>query len=281
MGRTIVYSAEELRELLHSHSPLVTSHLKSLDLKTALPEGRTSFVTDLNDKQNLEVLLEKPLITCLLPIRSDKLAEDAADRAAKLDRVIVSSGTSLILANHQPGTGAKYFALTQSAARWQVIEQFGEMAAQAACFGDFPEICKTVCSELITNAFYNAPRDNNGQPLETDRRIPVNLKKPVDVSFGQDENYLWLQVRDPFGTFSREALLRSLLRSSDGQKVSVNMEAGGAGIGLYMVFRWSAQLMFTFKPNQETTVLVKLLKTKRYKVFDAQRAILELVQAPE
>ena len=278
MSRSIVYSAERLRELLSSHSPLLTSHLQPLPLSSVLPPGRTPFVSDLDDRQNLEVLLDKPLITCVLPLRSESLDADAADRAATLDRVIASTESSVIAANHDEATRAAHYTLLQSAERWKVIEDFGAFAATADCFKDFPEICKTVASELLTNAFYNAPRDDFGQPLQGDRRIPVSLTKPVSVAYGQDANFVWLQVRDLFGTFSREALLNSLLKSSAGHNLVVNLEEGGAGIGLYLVFRWAAQLMFTFNPQQETSILVKLLKTKRYKVFDSQRAILELLQ---
>jgi hypothetical protein len=277
MSHTIIYSADELRELISSLSPLVTSHPLQAPLSAPQTTERASLVTQLPDRENLQAMLNKPRISAVLPIREEKRAEDAADRAQKLDRLIVSTETSIIMANHSVKSLKAHYSLNHSCERWQVIDDFGKLAATTDTFKDFPEICRTICSELVTNAFYNAPRDANGRPLQADRRRDVTLQKPVDVSFGEDESHLWLKVRDPFGTFSREALLNSLLKSSDGTDLSVNMGEGGAGIGLYMVFRWAAQLMFEFRPNTETCVMVKLLKTKRYKIFDGQRAILEIV----
>lgn len=278
MKPAIIYSTEELRDLLASHSPAVTNLLQPIPGPAT--EGQAALVSELSDKENLQILRDKPLVTCVLPIRSENLKEDVASRATALDRVLVSPGNSIILANHDDKTAVAHYSLLQSVERWQVINEFGEYASQMGCFKDFKEICMTVASELLTNAFYNAPCNEQGLPRETDRRTPVTLEKPVEVSFGQDETYAWIKVRDPFGTFDREPLLKSLYKSASVEELTVNMGNGGAGIGLYMIFRWAAQLMFTFNPGRETIVLIKLLKTKRNKIFESQRAILEIVNAP-
>ncbi|MBX3020904.1 MAG: hypothetical protein KF799_04445 [Bdellovibrionales bacterium] len=277
MKPAIVYSTEELRELLLSHSPAVINILRPIPGPSQQPDGRAALVSELSDKENLEILRDRPTVTCVLPIRPATLKEDIKDRATTLNKVLVSPNSSVILASHDDKTATAHYSLLQSVERWQVINEFGEYAAGMGCFGDFKEICMTVASELLTNAFYNAPRDAAGNPRETDRRTPVTLEKPVEASFGQDEKYAWIKVRDPFGTFNRDPLLKSLYKSASVEELTVNMGAGGAGIGLYMVFRWAAQLMFIFNPGEETTVLIKLLKTRRYKIFESQRAILEII----
>lgn len=279
MKPAIIYSTEELRELLSTASPSVTNLLSPLPGPSQPTAGHAALVSGLSDKENLEILKDKPLVTCVLPVRQESMQQDIAERADALNKVLVSPTptNSVILAGHDERTAVAHYSLLQSAERWTVINEFGEFAKAQNCFSDFREICMTVCSELLTNAFYNAPRDAEGKALVTDRKVPVKLKKPVLASYGQDEKYVWLDVRDPFGTFDRDPLLQCLYKSASVEELTVNMGAGGAGIGLYMVFRWAAQLHFAFQPGKETRVLIKLLKTRRYKVFETQRAILEVV----
>jgi hypothetical protein len=249
----------------------------TLDAKAS----QAALLSELSDKENIEILRDKPLVTCVLPVRAEWRSEDVANTAEKLSKVYVSEGHSLILANHDDSTAHAHYSLLKSSERWEVIKAFGAYAKSMNCFNDFPEIAMTICSELLTNAFYNAPVGADGKPLETDRRALVSLSDPVNAAFGADDMYVWLKVSDPFGSFDRTLLVNYLLRLASMDKITVSTGAGGAGIGLYMVFCWASQLMFGFRPGQETTVLVKLLKTKRNKVFQSQRAILEVVNLPD
>jgi hypothetical protein len=272
----LVYSAEDLKELLTSTSPTVLNLVKPMPSAPSSTE-QAAFLTNLSDKENIELLKSRPYITCVLPVRKESAQEDVENHAAVVTKVVMSSGGSIILAGHDEKTVVANYSLLESVERWQVIQDFGQFAGKTKTFADFKEICMTVCSELVTNAFYNAPRDKDGKPLQTNRRVPITLDKAVNISFGQDEQFVWLKVTDPFGTFDRNPLLNTLLKSASVEELTVNFGEGGAGIGLFMVFRWAAQLLFSFKPGQETTVLVKLLKARRYKTFESQRAILEII----
>lgn len=141
-------------------------------------------------------------------------------------------------------------------------------------------MCMTIASELLTNAFYNGPKNQDGESKESDRNAEVVLDQnsAVTFSYGEDDKYFWMKVSDPFGTFHRKSLVKQLLKSMNQDQAVVNFGSGGAGIGLFMIFNWSSQLLFQFDPSKETTVLVKLLKTKRRKIFDSERTVLEIIQ---
>ena len=264
------FSREGLNQLV-AFSPPTDDH-------DAFPTRRNVFVTDLPDRENLERLLRDTSITCAWPIRSEFQTHDAKDCLESLNRAARRPDASILMAAQALGEHPKLH-LRHSSERYAVINNFGELARQAPCFADFGGICETAASELLTNAFYNAPRDASGRPSVGDRKIPVALDNPIIIQMGEDDKHLWLTVRDPFGTITREDILRSLLKSSAGESLKVNMGEGGSGIGLYMLFRWAAQLLFILEPGHATTVLFKILKTKRYKTFDAQRAVLEIVWA--
>lgn len=235
-----------------------------------------AFVSDLPDKINLETLRDSDNIDLLLPIRESSAKEDIEERLKNL-----ASGVdeSYIISNHIETSETFSHKLVHSRDRWKLIESMGSFVGTRDVFSEFPDICMTVASELLTNAFYNAPRDKFGRTLEPDRTKDVMVGfNPVQFSYGDDGKHIWMKVSDPFGTFNRYSLLNHLLRSVGKDSIEVNLGKGGAGIGIFMVFRWASQLLFLFEPGQETTVLVKLLKTKRRKTFETQRTVLEVIQ---
>jgi len=275
---SLIYTADEFKEHIDS-VPLAGADLVKTAPTATASDGQSAILTELSDKDNLVNLLDKPFINCILPVRLESVQTDVVNNVNVFSRVLASSTDSVILANHDEKTMIANYSLLQSEERWQVIRDLGEFVLTTGSFDGFDDICKTVASELLTNAFYNAPRDEQGRPLQPNRREIVSLQTPVTASFGQDEKYVWMKVTDPFGTFSRETLLNNLLKSASVEELNVSFGEGGAGIGLYMVFRWCSQMLFQFHAKKETTVLVKLLKTRRHKIFESQRAIFEVTNS--
>lgn len=234
------------------------------------------------DISNLEMLRHNQAILALLPIRDDQATEDIEKTIAYLDRMDPAKN-SFVLSNHVVGFENFQFQVALSEDRWKLIEQLGDYARSKPVFETFPDMVKTIASELLTNAFYNAPQDAQGRPIQPNRGQGVTIVPPryVDFSYGDDGSHIWLRVGDPFGTFSRNKLLEHLMSCASRDQLVVRDGIGGAGIGLFMVFRWATQLLFVFEPGRETFVLVKLLKTKRMRTFDSQRVIFEVLQRPE
>jgi len=111
-----------------------------------------------------------------------------------------------------------------------------------------------VVHELLTNAMYDAPVDEKGRLLYAhDRTAPIQLSAEDRVTFRYCTDGLRLAVEtvDRFGRLRRADLVRSLRRAASGQ---VNREAGGAGIGLSMIFRTAQALQFDVEPGAHTRV---------------------------
>lgn len=278
----VLYSAENFKDFVKN---LVSPQFSSIHFTSSREEKlqglkeTAAFLTDLSDRQNLETLRDAERVNLVLPVREESKDKDLQAHIQNLKNSENLRLGSYILANHKETDKTFKASLIDSSERWKHIEEIGNFARGMKCFDEFSEIVMTIASELLTNAFYNGPK-KNGKAVETDRtkNVAIDEKRPVKLSYGDDGEHFWIQVSDPFGTFNRKTLVAKLLESVSKDQVDVNFGTGGAGIGLYMVFMWASQLLFQFDPAQETSVMVKLKKTKRRKTFDAERTVLEVLQ---
>jgi hypothetical protein len=172
----------------------------------------------------------------------------------------------------------KTIKLTSSSDRWKCYEEIGKYAEDLNVFSDFPNIVKTAASELITNAFYDAPKNpDTGSSLNPNRKTVVNLVPPNDVefTFGTSGDYLWLFVKDPFGTLDKKTVIAALLRAAT-ERTALTGDDGGAGLGLKMVYEWASELVFGLAKGESTLVGCKLKITRRNRDFDAELASLHI-----
>lgn len=241
-------------------------------------------LTHAEDKVNLRFLKNHPSIQTIFPIRDTHLAEDLERLKELIQQPLETNSVHSIdsLLQHQvPDAERFHFEAKSSDDRWRLIEQLGDYVATKPVFETFPDMVRTIASELLTNAFYNAPRTAQGEAAQPDRNQKVQLtgKQVVEFEYGDDGKHIWLKVVDPFGTLQRRKLVEHLGRCSSQAQVTVSEGAGGAGIGLFMVYRWASQLQFVLEPHRHTTVMVRLLKTKRMRIFDSQRVVFEVLEA--
>lgn len=126
-------------------------------------------------------------------------------------------------------------------------EQLGVSSRVANSIGE-------VIHELLTNAMYDAPVDAQGRAIYAhDRTAPIQLNNEDRVTFryGTDGTRLVVETSDRFGRLRRADFARSLRRAAAGQ---VNRAAGGAGIGLSMIYRTAQVMQVDVEPGQRTRV---------------------------
>jgi len=116
----------------------------------------------------------------------------------------------------------------------------------------------SVADELATNAVYNAPRGEGGEPryAHLDRREKIELDpwEYATIQFGCDGRNFIVSVSDEFGALSVDRV-RSRLRDCLKRPDQIEQKAGGAGIGLYTVFQHCNQLVFNLSPGRRTEVV--------------------------
>lgn len=240
--------------------------------------GEDVLISEVTDYEHFTFMEANPKFNLLIPVRQDQADHDLQAAAEFLKTF--EPGKSAVRSSSKPNIHQRELEMTMSHERWAAIEDLGEYIKVQAVFGDLVEIGKTVASELLTNAFYNAPRAPTGEPLQPHRSRTARMTPPAKIkfNFGDDGSHIWLSVTDPFGTFKRDKLFKLLAGNARDAKMRVNEGVGGAGIGIYLMYKWASQILFEFVPGERTTVLVKLIKTRRQKAFANQRAVLEVLQ---
>ncbi len=170
----------------------------------------------------------------------------------------------------------KSFTLTNTEERWLAYSEIKELVEPLPCFLGFPDIVGVIASELITNGFFDAYRDvGTDKPVSPDRKSKFSLPEGHSVRFDifADDEFLWLYVKDTFGTLNKADIFRSLHRAATEKTVKLDSD-GGAGLGLYMIFLWASEMIFKLTENQSTEILCKLKITKRNLIFEKQKATL-------
>jgi hypothetical protein len=121
----------------------------------------------------------------------------------------------------------------------------------------FKDMIKQTTDELVSNAVkHGALEDKLDRPFEN-FKIRLRLQ---DIN-----NRLILSAEDEMGLLSNKKVIKSLLRGMKTQMVEE--KESGAGLGFYLLFHWSNQLIFHFMPHQSTFCGVLFCPSKRYKKF--------------
>ncbi|PIU01221.1 MAG: hypothetical protein COT74_01570 [Bdellovibrionales bacterium CG10_big_fil_rev_8_21_14_0_10_45_34] len=130
-----------------------------------------------------------------------------------------------------------------------------------------------VADELITNALFNAPVDEDKHHVynDLDRTHQVNLaeKDMARLYLATNGSRLVVGCRDPFGSLRPQALVQHIKKTFDeGISSAMNMGGGGAHIGLRMVLDVSMSLYIVVDPWNTTNVFAVLPIGRRYRQMD-------------
>jgi hypothetical protein len=115
--------------------------------------------------------------------------------------------------------------------------------------------------ELIMNAFFDAPVDENGLQLyaNTDRSELIqfdDIKKSVHTTLSTLGDFAALQVTDSFGSADRVSILTHACRSLSGTSAVFGQNAKSSGLGLAMVLASGGSLSYRIKPGERTEAKV-------------------------
>lgn len=186
---------------------------------------------------------------------------------AQLDEVELMSTATKILEGNFFGIGrylgpisaAKAFTLRRSADRHAVIDAAEAFAVEAGCGRHVASNYATVADELLTNALYNAPTGPDGRQrfatLERSTPIELDEAEAVFAEFGFDGRRLAVGVADTFGSLPAETALAYLHRCLARAEMHDPSTSGGAGLGLYQVFRSVHHLIIGIARGQRTETI--------------------------
>lgn len=120
-------------------------------------------------------------------------------------------------------------------------------------------VAESVADELIMNAVYNAPTDDEGERpyAARPRTEPVDLgdHEHATFTFACDGRHLVLAMRDPFGSLTGETVRSYLHRCFAMGRDQIEAKSGGAGIGLYFIVEALNKIIINISPGRGTEVI--------------------------
>lgn len=169
---------------------------------------------------------------------------------------------------HEDPFGLQKVVAAGTRVHTELISEHDEVARCLAAVGDLAErsgarphtrvTLEQCIDELVTNALYAAPVDEQGAHVFADvppkARFAMRTEQSVTVEYAYDGERFAVAVRDAFGSLGRATVLDYLdkcLTSSE----PVDRKAGGAGVGLYLMAMEATAVTFTVAPGIATEVV--------------------------
>jgi hypothetical protein len=117
----------------------------------------------------------------------------------------------------------------------------------------------SLAEEFLSNALYNAPVDAEGNAsyahLPRNHSVELPAGQEIVVRLITNDERIGISVLDPFGSLTRERLMSELSRCFQLELAEVVRKSGGAGVGLYTVFRSASHFIANLAPGRATEMI--------------------------
>ena len=219
--------------------------------EAARARGVESCMTLLDSEaaQKVPAILGMGAITNLLVHPMPVLAEELTITAQKLIRGDLFGAEKYLMW----GTELHETTLVRASQRSHLVADLAHHIRARGQGARVASMAMLVADELISNAVHNAPVDANGvhhrADLPRDRELELDGPHQVRLRWGCDARYLAIEVRDHFGSLSRDTILSAL------GKRDVRESGGGAGMGIALAYRSCDHLVFNLAPGTCTEII--------------------------
>ncbi len=207
-------------------------------------EAIKPLVKKLRDNAHVTVVTEK----ASLPDLTNYLRDDRINHVVvgeELDRGVFVTAQKLLtgdifgIEKYLPeGTPVNYARLRDFEGRGKAIDTVLEFAEQSNMRRQVRSAIGQVCEELLMNALYDAPVDNEGNPIfaEVDphERVHSRSPRPVSIRYAATDQMFAIAVRDRFGRLAKNTIL-SYIEKCIKSPNQIDRKTYGAGLGLYLV----------------------------------------------
>jgi len=144
------------------------------------------------------------------------------------------------------GTPVHYVRLRDFEGRGKAIDTVLAYAEAAKMRRQVRNAIGSVCEELLMNALYDAPVDDEGNQVfaEVDPhdRTRSRSPRPVSIRYAATESQFAIAVRDRFGRLAKNTIL-SYIEKCLHSPVQIDRKTYGAGLGLYLVANAAASYL--------------------------------------
>ena len=137
-----------------------------------------------------------------------------------------------------PGTPVHYARLRDFEGRGRAIQTVLDFAEESKMRRQVRTAIGQVCEELLMNALYDAPVDEEGKPMfaEVDPhdRKDTRSPRPVSIRYAATDDLFAVAVRDRFGRLAKNTILAYIEKCLHSPN-QIDRKTYGAGLGLYLV----------------------------------------------
>lgn len=220
-------------------------------------------------EDNLPLMVTRPFLRNIIAKNDEPLEPDELIITAEklLRRDLFGLGKYLLW-----GVEPVRIEIRDSRKKLDYLAEVASYANALGCNERVVELVETVADELVTNAIYNAPRTEDGEPkyARRSRREPVELTDDEvgHLEFACDGDYIAVAQIDPFGSLTQETVVSYLNRCLVKGPEQLSEASGGAGIGLYRVFQSLSKFVINVEPGRRTEVICLIdlrLTMKRFR----------------
>ncbi len=248
---------------ISGYNPKREPHLVIFDARVNLPSKK--LLAKLPKKARLMHILKGDSLVDRLPLFKDSRSTSLLCYDERFDDdEFISSATKALrgdvfgLQKYFPWGVTTFSMLVKNHdEKGRAIDILMRYAQLAGVRGPVRDRIQLVCDELMMNALYHAPVDENGEELYKGKS-PKELAQveelgQVQVQYGCSGRYFGVSVRDTGGSLSRKRALEYLMRAKSGYHIE--SKKGGAGLGLISVLRSVSKLVMNLDHTYSTEVI--------------------------
>ena len=237
----------------------------------AFPE-RIHFLSD--EDQVCRYLFRSPIFSHLLVRGGAHFRKSVLEYSRLMDQVMnhaqsISAETLL-----KKETKTQRVKINHSSQKKEVLEAIRQYVLKAGFNSRMISLIINATDELIMNAIYDAPKDEQGIPIHvhTPRSAVFELGglNQIELVIGFDGQHLAITVIDLHGSLDREELLSLMSKEYSGSEYKLRRHGEGAGLGLATVFRTGASLFFHCVQKKKTEVTLIFRRVDQFKDFRTQ-----------
>ena len=246
-------------------APVIPHRYVFIDVEAGDVAGIQRVVPLLRQRAHVAVVTPRAGLGELIQYLGDQrvnhvIVGDELDRGVFVTAQKLLTGDIFGIEKYLPtGTAVNYLRLRDFEGRGKAIDTILSYAEESKMRRQVRSAIGQVCEELLMNALYDAPVDDDGRPrFAHDRKSAVSLPAtdaPV-LRFGSDGTRLAVQVRDRFGGLRRGQIIDGLARGLAGGEL--DRSGGGAGLGLTVCHHSSLALFFDLGAGRHTQVTATL-----------------------
>ena len=229
-------------------------------------------VPRLREKAHVAVILKEARLGDLTGILSDHrvnhvIVGEELDRGVFVTAQKLLTGDIFGIEKYLPeGTPVNYIRLRDFHGRGQALDRILEFAEESKMRRQVRSAIGQVCEELLMNALYDAPVDEQGNQvfaeIDPHDRTESRSPKPVSIRYAATDSMFAVAVRDRFGRLAKNTILAYINKCLHGSQ-QIDRKAYGAGLGLYLVANAAASYIVNVAYNIATEVVCTFDRGKK------------------